>query len=143
MSRKLYTEQEIREFVEEFRANGGRPAGLFEGATVLLLDSGPEPDGSPHVCPLNFYPDKGRYYVFAANDGADEDPRWLGHLRERQQATVEVDGKVLQVRAEELHGAERGSIYKRQAARNPQFEHYQEMTSRVIPVVALTPVDAS
>ncbi|CUU61109.1 deazaflavin-dependent oxidoreductase, nitroreductase family [Parafrankia irregularis] len=139
MSRKMYSAQEIKEFIEEFRANGGRPAGLFEGATLLLLDSGPEPDGSPHVCPLNYYLDKGRYYVFAANDGADEDPSWLGQLRANPAATIEVDGQVLQVTAIELHGGERSSIYKRQAARNPQFEHYQELTSRVIPVVALVP----
>ncbi|MEX5636015.1 nitroreductase/quinone reductase family protein [Parafrankia sp. FMc2] len=139
MSRKLYSAQEIQEFIDEFRANGGRPTGLFEGATLLLLDSGPEPDGSRHVCPLNFYPANGRYYVFAANDGADEDPRWLGQLRAEPNATIEVEGKVLQVTAVELGAGERGMIYARQAARNPQFEHFQGMTSRVIPVVALIP----
>ncbi|CAI7977208.1 MULTISPECIES: nitroreductase/quinone reductase family protein [unclassified Parafrankia] len=143
MSRKMYSAQEIKEFIEEFRANGGRPAGRFEGATLLLLDSGPEADGSPHVSPLNFYAERGRYFVFAANDGADEDPHWMEQLRADPNATIEVDGQVLRVTATELHGAERSSMYARQARRYPQFEVLQEATSRVIPVVELVPAGNS
>jgi hypothetical protein len=43
------------------------------------------------------------------------------------------------VHATELEGAERDEKYALQAARYPGFADYEAKTSRVIPVVALTP----
>jgi hypothetical protein len=42
------------------------------------------------------------------------------------------------VHAQELTGAERDEKYAEQAARYPGFAEYEQMTSRVIPVIALT-----
>ncbi|EIV91687.1 nitroreductase/quinone reductase family protein [Frankia sp. QA3] len=139
MSEKMFSTQEIRDFVDEFRANGGRPAGKYEGFTLLLLTSGQEADGTPHVSPLNFYADADRYFVYAVNPGVDEHPRWLHDLRADPQATIEVEGRRLQVTATEVHGAKRDEMYARQAARYPQFTEHQAAVTRLIPVVELVP----
>ncbi|MCM3925500.1 nitroreductase family deazaflavin-dependent oxidoreductase [Frankia sp. AiPs1] len=139
MSQKMFTTQEISDFVDEFRANGGRPAGKYTGATLLLLLSGAEADGAPHVSPLNFYADADRYFVYAVNPGVDEDPRWLHDLRADPQATIEVEGRTLRVTATEVHGAKRDEMYARQAARYPQFTELQAAVTRLIPVVELLP----
>ncbi len=139
MSKKMFSNQEISDFVDEFRANGGRPAGQYAGATLLLLNSGQEADGTPHVSPLNFYTDAGRYFVYAVNPGVDENPRWLHDLRADPQATIEVEGQTLQVTAAEVHGPKRDEMYARQAARYPQFTELQAAATRLIPVVELAP----
>ena len=52
---------------------------------------------------------------------------------------IEVGDERLDVRAVELHGAERDAKYAIQAERYPGFAEYERKTTRTIPVVALVP----
>jgi deazaflavin-dependent oxidoreductase (nitroreductase family) len=83
--------------------------------------------------------DDGRYLLFASAAGVDRSPAWYWNLTANPEASIEVGGEHLEVRAVELSGAERDAKYADQAQRYPQYAEYQRMTSRSIPVVALTP----
>jgi len=127
--------------IEEFRSNGGQVGGNFTGAPLLLLHSTGAKSGQQRISPMMYLPDAERYLVFASNAGADSHPAWYHNLKANPEAAVEVGTTTRNVRATDLKGAERDRFYEQQATLYPGFATYQEGTDRVIPVVALTPVD--
>ncbi|KJE20583.1 deazaflavin-dependent oxidoreductase, nitroreductase family [Frankia torreyi] len=141
MSKKTFTAQDIEDYITEYRATGGKPTGRFAGPTRLLLHSGHDADGKPHIVPLSYFADadKDRCVVLAINDGLDEDPRWLRHLRAHPEVTAEIGSDTVRLTATEIHGAERDAIYARHAETFPILLEFQSATTRVIPVVALAP----
>ncbi|MEV4531973.1 nitroreductase/quinone reductase family protein, partial [Streptosporangium sp. NPDC049304] len=48
-----------QQIIEEFRANGGRVGGPFEGARLLLLTTVGARSGARHTTPLGYLPDGG------------------------------------------------------------------------------------
>jgi len=123
--------------IEEFRANGGKVGGSFEGAPLLLLTSTGARSGAIRVNPMMYLADGARLYVFATKAGAPANPDWYHNLLAHPQVTVEVGEERFDVTASVLTGAERDEIYRRQAALFPGFAEYQANTTRTIPVIAL------
>jgi deazaflavin-dependent oxidoreductase (nitroreductase family) len=128
-----------RAIIEEFRANGGKVGGSFEGAPVLLLTSTGAKSGQRRTTPLMYMPDGERMVIFASKGGAPTNPAWYHNLRANPSATVEVGADTVDVDAAVTSGEERERLFKRQAELYPQFAEYAEKTTREIPVVALTP----
>lgn len=128
------------QIIAEFRANHGKVGGPFEGAPLLLLHSVGARSGAARINPMMYLPDGERYLVFASYAGADTNPAWYHNLRANPLARVEVGDEVVEVRAEELPREERDTYWARQAELYPGFADYERRTSRVIPVLALTPV---
>jgi deazaflavin-dependent oxidoreductase (nitroreductase family) len=126
--------------VAEFRENHGKVGGNFEGAPLLLLHTVGARTGDPRVNPMMYLRDRDRFLVFASKSGADTNPDWYHNLLAHPDVRIEVGDETLDVHAEELTGAERDVKYAEQAALFPGFADYEEKTSRVIPVLALTPV---
>jgi deazaflavin-dependent oxidoreductase (nitroreductase family) len=83
--------------------------------------------------------DDGRYLLFASAAGVDRSPAWYWNLIANPDASIEVGDEHLDVHTIELNGAEHDEKYSVQAQRYPQYAEYQRMTTRTIPVVALTP----
>ncbi|MFG1748908.1 nitroreductase/quinone reductase family protein [Streptosporangium sandarakinum] len=127
--------------IDEFRANGGRVGGMFEGAPLVLLTTVGARTGRPRTTPVMYARDGERILVFGSNAGSDSHPAWYGNLLRRPRVTVEIgDGEKVESRtatATVLRDAERDEAYARQARLVPAFAGYQAATSRVIPVVAL------
>ena len=69
-----------RRVVDEFRANGGRVGGMFEGAPLLLLHHVGARTGTQRVAPLMYQAVDGGYAIFASKAGADTNPAWLHNL---------------------------------------------------------------
>jgi deazaflavin-dependent oxidoreductase (nitroreductase family) len=131
-----YNEQ----IIDDFRANEGRVGGDFAGAPLLLLHSTGAKSGAERVNPTMYLADGNRYLVFASKGGAPTNPAWYHNLKANPRATIEVGTRTVQVEAVELEGAERARMYEKQAQLYPGFATYQENTDRLIPVLALTPV---
>jgi len=127
--------------IEEFRANGGKVGGPFEGAPVLLLTSTGARTGATRLNPMMYLEDGKRLYVFASKGGAPTNPDWYHNLVAHPRATVEVGEERFDVTASVVTGAERDEIYARQAAAYPGFAEYQAKTTRTIPVIALERAD--
>jgi deazaflavin-dependent oxidoreductase (nitroreductase family) len=125
--------------IAEFRANGGKVGGVFAGAPLLLLHSLGARTGGAHINPVMYLPDDGRYIVFASKGGAPTNPAWYHNLKAHPDLTIEVGFDKVEVTATEVTGAEHDELYSRQAAAYPQFAEYQTKTTRVIPVIVLTP----
>lgn len=125
--------------IEEFRANGGRVGGMFEGTTLLLLHHTGVRSGREHVSPLAYLRDGERYVIFASKAGAPTNPDWYHNLKAHPAVTIEVGTDTVPVVASEAAGEERDRLYQAQVERSPQFAEYQRKTERTIPVIVLTP----
>jgi hypothetical protein len=108
-----------QKIIAEFRANDGRVGGQFDGAPVLLLTTTGAKTGKRHTTPMMYLADGDRLVVFAS-------------------VTVEVGTDEFEATATATAGSERETLFARQAALYPGFGEYQEKTTRVIPVVALS-----
>ena len=123
--------------IEEFRANGGKLGGNFEGAPVLLLTTVGAKSGEPRTSPMMYLELDGRVYVFASNAGRDVHPLWYTNLLAQPEVTVERGVRTYGATAIDITGDERNRVYAEQASRYPGFAEYQAGTSRLIPVVEL------
>lgn len=123
--------------IEEFRANGGKVGGQFEGAPLLLLHTTGAKSGAERVSPMMYLKHDDRLFVFASKAGADTDPDWFRNLQMTPSVTVELGEETFSATANPLPDDERATIYAIQAERYPGFAEYQEKTTRVIPVVEL------
>lgn len=126
--------------IEEFRANAGHVPSWSGPSSLLLLHHRGAKSGVERVNPVAYLPDGNRYVIFASKAGAPAHPGWYHNLRANPETTIEVGGEVVEVRAEEVTGAERDRLFAAQVERSPQFGEYEQKTDRVIPVLALVPV---
>jgi deazaflavin-dependent oxidoreductase (nitroreductase family) len=126
--------------IEEFRANGGKVGGFFEGAPMLLLHHNGAKTGTERVNPLMYQQVGGSYAIFASAGGGPRDPQWFRNLVAHPEVKLEVGTSTVQVRARVTEGDERASIWETQKERYPQFAEYEKNTApRVIPVIVLDP----
>jgi len=126
-----------KNIVDEFRANGGKVGGQFEGANLLLLTTTGAKSGQPRLAPLAYFTIDGKTIIIGSKAGADTNPDWVHNLRANPQAHVEVGTTNYDVVARELPLAERDETYPKIVAVTPAFGEYQEKTSRVIPLFEL------
>ena len=129
--------------IAEFRANGVKVGGNFEGAPVVLMHHVGRKSGKESVNPVMYLPDDNdpaTIYVFASKAGAPTHPDWYWNMTEAGRAVVEVGTKTYDVTVRDVTGDERDTVYAEQASRYPGFAEYEEKTAgiRVIPVLALT-----
>ena len=105
--------------VDEFRANGGRVGGPFEGANLLLLTSTGAKSGQPRLNPLVYFTIDGKMIIVGSKAGSDTNPHWLHNLRAHPRARIEVGTETYDVTARELSAAERDEIFPGSSPRRP------------------------
>jgi len=123
--------------VDEFRANGGKVGGPFEGGTLLLLTTTGAKSGQPRLAPLAYLTIDDKMIIIGSKAGADTNPDWVHNLRSNPRAQVEVGTDAYDVTARELPPVERDELYAKVVAAAPVFGDYQANTSRVIPLFEL------
>ncbi len=126
--------------IAEFRANGGKVGGPFEGAPLLLLHTIGARSGKERINPM-MYQDlgQGRVAVFASKAGADTNPDWFHNITAHSDVTAEIGTETLPFTARVADEAEREPIWNKQKADYPGFADYEAKTDRIIPVVILEP----
>jgi deazaflavin-dependent oxidoreductase (nitroreductase family) len=130
------------QIIDEFRGNGGRVGGPFQGAPMLLLHTTGAKSGQERINPLIYQSLDGEAVaVFASNAGRDSHPHWYHNLLASPETTVEIGMEVRAVRARVAEGEEREQIWERQKQDRPQFAAYETGTDRRIPVMILEPED--
>ncbi len=127
--------------IEEFRANGGKVGGWFEGATLLLLHHTGAKSGTERVNPLVYQQVGDSLAIFGSAAGGPRDPQWFRNLIAHPDATVEVGTTTVEVRARVANPDERATIYARQKEIASNFADYEKSAApREIPVILLDPV---
>jgi deazaflavin-dependent oxidoreductase (nitroreductase family) len=126
--------------IDEFRANSGKVGGPFAGKTLLLLHTVEAKSGQERVNPVAYVRDGDRIVIIASKGGAPNNPDWYHNILAHPLVTVEVGTEQFQARAATVSEPERTRIYNLMVAMMPGFAEYQQKTTRVIPVMALTRV---
>lgn len=126
-----------RAIADEFRANGGKVGGQFEGANLLLLHTTGAKSGQPRVSPLAYFHIDNKLIVIGSFAGAPVSPAWVHNLRANPSARVEIGTDAFDVTARELPTDERDGLFDKVTAAAPGFAEYQAKTSRVIPLFEL------
>ena len=77
--------------------------------------------------------------MFGSKGGAPTHPDWYHNLVTHPDASIEVGGDVIEVRARLASGEERERIWTRQKADYGFFAEYERRAGREIPVLVLEP----
>jgi deazaflavin-dependent oxidoreductase (nitroreductase family) len=130
-----------KSIVDEFRTNGGKVGGPFEGQDLLLLTTTGAKTGQPRLVPLSYLVIDGRMLLVGSLAGADYDPAWLHNLRATPRAHVDLGTDSYDVVTRELPPADRDATFPKVAAMEPTYAGYQKKTTRPIPVFELQRAD--
>jgi deazaflavin-dependent oxidoreductase (nitroreductase family) len=126
-----------KQVIEEFRANGGKVGGNFEGAPMVLLTTTGAKSGEKRINPLVSQPGDDVIYIFASKAGAPTNPDWYYNLVAHPEVEIEFGDEKFTAVASTVEQPERDRIYEKQKEVFPGFADYEKATDRVIPVVAL------
>jgi len=134
-----------RKVIDEFRANGGKVGGTFEGSSILLLHSKGAKTNLERINPLAYVKDAGRFVVIASKAGAPTNPDWYHNIVANPELTVEVGTESIRVHAAITQEPERTRLYNKMVEAQPggvskSFDEYRHKTKRKIPVIVLTPM---
>jgi deazaflavin-dependent oxidoreductase (nitroreductase family) len=125
--------------VEEFRANGGKVSGPFEGMSLVLVHHTGAKSGVERVNPLAYQRlDDDSVAIFASKGGAPTNPDWYYNLVANPNTTIEIGDDQYDVTARVAEPEERKRIWEAQKQAFPNFAEYEATTGgREIPVVVL------
>jgi deazaflavin-dependent oxidoreductase (nitroreductase family) len=123
--------------IDEFRSNGGKVGGAFEGSPLLLLQTTGAKTGRTRVKPLVYRRDGDRLVVFGTKGGSPTHPEWYHNVRANPRVTVEVGSDRFEADAKVAPPDERDRLWRLQTQDVPVFADYQKRTDRTIPVVIL------
>ena len=126
--------------IDEFRANAGKVGGYFAGKTLLLLHTVGAKSGLERINPTAYVIDGDRIVIIASKGGAPTNPDWYYNILAHTLVTVEVGTDQFQASAAVASEPERSRLYSKMVAMMPGFAEYERKTTRVIPVIILTPV---
>ena len=130
------TEQSFNEAnIAEFRANGGKVGGQFEGFPLMLLTSTGAKSGAQRVNPLAYFDIDDKAYIGGSSAGRPTSPACVANLRANPSVEVEIGANPKSsATAIELPRAERDRVFEIVKQRAPGFAEYETLTDRVIPV---------
>ena len=130
-----------QKIIDEFRANHGKVGGRFEGRTLLLLHTLGTKSEKERINPVAYVRDDDRFVVIASKGGAPTNPDWYYNIIQNPQVTIEVGSEKHQAQAVVAEEPERTRLYNKMVEVMPGFDDYRRRTTRVIPVILLTPIN--
>ena len=129
----LFGEEHVRRYQE----TDGEVGHEWEGTVTLLLTTVGRRSGKEHTTPLIYQPEGDAYVVVASKGGADDHPAWYKNLQANPEVKVQVKGDKFTARARTATPEEKPSLWRKMTSVWPQYDEYQQKTSRDIPVVVL------
>ena len=125
-----------------YRASGGRLLGRLAGMPVLLLTTTGQRSGTPRTAALTYFRDGADLVVVGSFGGSDLAPAWWLNLQRDPRARVLIGRTTSRVTARPATVEEHDRLWPLVTTTYPGYARYQERTSRLIPIVMLTPEDA-
>jgi deazaflavin-dependent oxidoreductase (nitroreductase family) len=126
-----------QQIIAEFRANGGKVGGRFEGLPMVLVSHTGAKSGTRRTTPLVCSNDGDDVVIIASMGGAPSNPAWYHNMVANPGVTVEHGDETYEATAVVTEGDERQRLFDAQAEIMPFFHGYAASTTRVIPVLKL------
>ncbi|QJT04820.1 nitroreductase family deazaflavin-dependent oxidoreductase [Streptomyces asoensis] len=127
--------------IEQFRANGGKVGGPFEGGNLLLLTTTGAESGTERTTPLGYVRHGDSLLVVGSNLGAPNHPDWYRNLLAHPVVRVELGTESFQALAVPAEGDRREELFEHAVRTAPGYGDYQARTARPLPVVVLEPAE--
>jgi deazaflavin-dependent oxidoreductase (nitroreductase family) len=136
-NRTDWTEDGIKDWnsqvIAEFRANGGKVGGAYEGGDLILLTTTGARSGKRHTVPLAFLADGERLVVSSFIEG--KYPAWYHNLRATPAVTVERGAETFAATASIPAGEERERVWTWVTERWPMLIEHQAKATLPLPLV--------
>jgi deazaflavin-dependent oxidoreductase (nitroreductase family) len=123
--------------VRAYRETGGEQGYIWNTAPILLLTTRGRASGEPKTAPLIFLRDGDAYVIIASLGGAPRHPQWYLNLQAEPRVEVQVKAEVFPAIARTVPSPERERLWAEAVRIWPQYDDYQALTEREIPVVVL------
>ena len=121
-----------------WRLTRGRFVDGIGAAPFLLLTTKGRNTGRSRTTPVLYLEDGGDLIVVASFGGNDLHPAWYLNLQDGPEAEVMIGRERRRVSAQEISIDQKKLIWPRLVKLYPQFDVYQQRTSREIPLMRLT-----
>jgi deazaflavin-dependent oxidoreductase (nitroreductase family) len=125
-----------------YKATDGRVGHRMLGVPTLLLRTTGRRSGVERTNGLVYARDGADYLVVASKGGADKPPAWLLNLQAKPEVEIQIGRERQQARSRVVEPSDPDyeRLWKIVNENNgDRYTAYQKLTSRPIPVVALTP----
>jgi deazaflavin-dependent oxidoreductase (nitroreductase family) len=127
------------EHVRQYEATNGQTGHEWNGTQILILRTKGRKSGELRKAPLIYGRDGKDFLVVASKGGAPEDPGWYKNLESHSDIEIQVKADVLPVRARTASAADKKRLWPVMVKEWPDYDKYQQSTSRDIPLVILSP----
>jgi deazaflavin-dependent oxidoreductase (nitroreductase family) len=118
-----------------YRLTGGRVGGK---STMLLTTTGRK-SGKRRTVLLHYVRDGQDYVIIGSNRGRPKMPAWYLNLQAQPRADVQVARAHVPITARTVPLQERQRLWEMLVALDPGYERMIERTTRILPIVRLTP----
>jgi deazaflavin-dependent oxidoreductase (nitroreductase family) len=125
------------EHVRRYRETNGEVGCLWNGVPCLILTTKGRKSGTARDHALIGGADGDNYVIVASRGGAPTHPQWYLNLVADPHVEVQVRADRFPALAHTAEGAERDRLWRLMTDIWPNYDQYQERTSRTIPVVVL------
>jgi len=122
------------------RISGGRlrRSWLFAaGQPVLVLTTVGRRSGQQRTTAVACFVHEGELVIAGMNLGVARPPAWALNLQATPEATIEVGGETIPVRARQAHGDEAEALWRRWADLQPSATALRDLAGREIPLFVL------
>lgn len=127
----------VAEHVRRYIETNGEEGHLWRGAPTLILTTIGRRSGTLRRLALIYGEDDAGYVVVASKGRSDAHPAWYRNLLAHPEVEVQVQADRFRARARTVTPEEHARLWPRMVAIWPDYAHYQERTSRQIPLVVL------
>lgn len=122
-----------------YRLSKGRLGGKQGKAVLCVLHHRGAKSGRVRETPLYYAADGDDVILVASYGGTPKHPAWYHNLRAHPDVEVERLGSRVPMRARVAKGEERERLWRLACERWPDYDKYQSITERQIPVVVCSP----
>ena len=132
----------VREQVELYEGSGGTEGTTLRdtGLPVIVVTNKGNKSGAVRKTPLMRVKDGDNYVLVASKGGAPQNPVWVYNLRADADVEIQDETSVQSMRVREVRDdSERARLWDIAVAAFPNYEEYQNRTSRRIPVFLAEP----
>ncbi len=129
----------VQQHVREYVASGGERGHEWQGVPTLLLTTRGRRSGKLRRTALIYGRHGDDYVVVASKGGAKDHPLWYRNLTADPEVRVQVGAEEFPARARTATAEEKPELWRMMVEIFPNYEQYQEKTTRDIPVVVLEP----
>jgi deazaflavin-dependent oxidoreductase (nitroreductase family) len=133
-SPKGWVFRHIRQYVT---TDGRKGHEWHKGVPTLLLTTRGRKTGKLRRTALIYGVEGNRYLLVASHGGAKRHPAWYLNLVQNPEVRVQVGADRFSARARAAAGDEKPRLWRLMASIWPDYDKYQAMTEREIPVVIL------